>query len=276
MKSNLIIVEGIPGSGKSTTAHFIKEYLESEGITAKLFQEGDSRHPADYESTACLDEDQFNNILERFSEHRETIQEAAEKKGHHYYISYGQLTNVDSSLTDQLASYDVYELNLDTFEEVSYHYWKEFVEKTEFSDEVYIFECCFLQNPFTKFIAMHNAEPKRLENYLKKISSLISPMNPLLIYFYQDNVEQSFHHVYKERSQEWREFFTEYHVNQGYGKANGLKGYLGLVEYLEMRKNQELSILEDLPISRELVENGEGDWEMYYKRIKEAISFRLS
>ncbi|WP_226671918.1 hypothetical protein [Rossellomorea aquimaris] len=271
MKTNLIIVEGIPGSGKSTTAHFIKEYLESEGITAKLFQEGDSRHPADYESTACLHEDQFNDILEAFPEHLKRIWEVAEKKGNHYFIPYRQLTNVDSALVDELASYDVYELNLDTFEDVSYHYWKEFVEQTEFEDEVYIFECCFLQNQLTKYIAMHNAEPKRLADQLQKISKLIAPLNPLLIYLYQEDVDRSFHHVYEERSQEWRQFFTDYHVKQGYGKANGLEGYQGLVEFLEMRRDLEMGILEDLSVKHMLIENGEKDWDAYYEKMKEAM-----
>ncbi|KPL60699.1 hypothetical protein [Rossellomorea vietnamensis] len=272
MNTNLIIIEGIPGSGKSTTANFIKEHLENEGVKVKLFQEGDTSHPADYESTACLNEGQFNNLLEQFPEQQESLKEHAEKKGNHYFISYRNAPDMESSpLFEYLASYDVYELDLDTFEEVAANYWKEFVEQAALGDDVYIFECCFLQNPFTKFIAMHNAEPKRLENYLKKIGSLISPLNPLLIYFYQDDVEQSFHHVYEERSQEWREFFTDYHVNQGYGKANGLKGYQGIVEYLEMRRNLEMKILEELPVRHMLIENGDKDWDTYYEKMKEAI-----
>ncbi|MEI2665402.1 hypothetical protein [Rossellomorea sp. LJF3] len=275
MKSNLIIVEGIPGSGKSTTANFIKEHLEEEGVKVKLFQEGDISHPADYESTACLDEGKFNAILEKYPEHRESIKEYAEKKGDHYFISHRHFLDTDPSLVEYLSSYDVYGLDLDTFEDVSYNYWKEFVEQTAFGDDVYIFECCFLQNPFTKFIAMHNAEPERLENHLKKISSLIAPLNPLLIYFYQENLDQSFRHVYEERSQEWREFFTDYHVNQGYGKENGLKGYQGLVEFLEMRRDLELRILEGLSVRHMLIENGDRDWKRYYERIREAISILI-
>ncbi|MCA1060109.1 hypothetical protein LCL96_14315 [Rossellomorea aquimaris] len=270
MNTNLIIVEGVPGSGKSTTAHFIKDHLEEKGVNVKLFQEGDTSHPADYESTACLNEDQFNDMIERFPEDRKVIEDVAEKKGELYFIRYRNLVNVDSALVDALASKDVYELDLDRFEEVSFDYWEEFVD-TDFGDEVYIFECCFLQNPFTKFIAMHNAEPKRLEDHLKKISSLIFPLNPLLIYFYQEDIGQSFQHVYEERSQEWRDFFTDYHVNQGYGKEIGLKGYQGLVEFLEMRRDLEMRILEGLPIRTVLIENGDKDWDGYYNKITEEI-----
>ena len=118
-----MIVEGIPGSGKSTTAHFMKEHLEKEGFKVKLFQEGDTSHPADYESTACLNEGQFNAILERFPDHRESIKESAKKKGDHYFISYRHFLDTAPSVVECLASYDVYELDLDTFEEVSYKNW---------------------------------------------------------------------------------------------------------------------------------------------------------
>jgi hypothetical protein len=92
----------------------------------------------------------------------------------------------------------------------------------------------------------------------------------LLIYLYQENIDQSFRHVYQERSQDWRDFFTDYHVNQGYGKENGLKGYKGLVEFLEMRRNQELRMIKDLPVKTLLIQNGERDWEGYYETVKEA------
>jgi len=41
----LIIVDGIMGSGKSTTAKFVVDCLEREGISARLIGEGDEDHP---------------------------------------------------------------------------------------------------------------------------------------------------------------------------------------------------------------------------------------
>lgn len=48
MTTNLIIVEGLPGSGKSTTAAMIAEELKKKGKKIVCVDEGAEEHPADY------------------------------------------------------------------------------------------------------------------------------------------------------------------------------------------------------------------------------------
>ncbi len=48
MITNLIIVEGLPGSGKSTTAAMIAEELKKKGKKIVCVDEGAEEHPADY------------------------------------------------------------------------------------------------------------------------------------------------------------------------------------------------------------------------------------
>lgn len=48
MKTNLIIVEGLPGSGKSTTAAMIADELNKKGKKVICIDEGAQEHPADY------------------------------------------------------------------------------------------------------------------------------------------------------------------------------------------------------------------------------------
>lgn len=48
MKTNLIIVEGLPGCGKSTTAGMIARLLEEQGQKVFCVDEGVENHPADY------------------------------------------------------------------------------------------------------------------------------------------------------------------------------------------------------------------------------------
>lgn len=48
MTTNLFIVEGLPGSGKSTTAAMIAEELKKKGKKIVCVDEGAEEHPADY------------------------------------------------------------------------------------------------------------------------------------------------------------------------------------------------------------------------------------
>ncbi|WP_341357596.1 hypothetical protein [Rossellomorea sp. y25] len=275
MNTKLIIIEGIPGSGKTTTATYIKHHLEESGSHVKLYQEGNPGHPADYEFTSCLNHTQFRELLTKYPKEQDLIMKYTKEKEDWYFIQYHELGKEDggnSLIADDLASYDVYELNLETYEKVSYNYWEEFINDTNFGNTVYIFECCFLQNPFTKFIAKHNAGVPRLEHHLSKIGSLINPLNPLLVYLYQDDIRKSFKQVFEERDPGWRDFFTDYHMKNGYGKDKHLTGFNGLVEYLEMRRDEELRLIDSMDMRKLLIKNDEKDWEEYNGLINRELS----
>lgn len=69
MKTNLIIVEGLPGSGKSTTAAMIAEELRAHGERVVCVDEGEPNHPADYAEYDFPDfETERRNILEKWRE----------------------------------------------------------------------------------------------------------------------------------------------------------------------------------------------------------------
>ncbi len=53
MNTKLILVEGIPGSGKSTFARRIAGHYQALGQTVRLYNEGDY-HPADVAWNACI------------------------------------------------------------------------------------------------------------------------------------------------------------------------------------------------------------------------------
>jgi tRNA uridine 5-carbamoylmethylation protein Kti12 len=61
--SRLILVEGIPGSGKTSTANFIQKWLDEHGFANRLFLEGDLDHPADYESVAYFSRPEYAQFL---------------------------------------------------------------------------------------------------------------------------------------------------------------------------------------------------------------------
>ena len=72
-KTNLIIVEGLPGSGKSTTADMIAAELRKRGEKVICVDEGTADHPADYADYDFPDfETERTLILEKWRSFTET------------------------------------------------------------------------------------------------------------------------------------------------------------------------------------------------------------
>lgn len=257
INSKLYIVEGIPGSGKTTTATWLTKVLSEQGKDTHLFLEGNPEHPADYESVACLNENQLYIMEKDFP----FIRNFAEHKEKWFFIPYASLSESNPDLHKALQKFDVYELSVEDFCEVTLLRWQEFAELAEAEDKVYVLECCFLQNPFTFLLAKHNVSEEEIFAQIAKIAKKITKLNPVILYFEQDNIKESLDRVRKERSIEWFEFLTWYYTDQGYGHSRGIKGETGVIHFLEDRKMLEKDCLKRIPIKSLIVNNSNFDWD---------------
>lgn len=78
IKHKLIMVEGLPGSGKTTTSIKIGEYLTQKlssdtEMTVRVYQEGDL-HPTDMAWCACVPMEELETIYRHYPDYREAIE----------------------------------------------------------------------------------------------------------------------------------------------------------------------------------------------------------
>ncbi|MFC7677337.1 hypothetical protein [Paenibacillus sp. GCM10028914] len=275
IKSKIILVEGIPGSGKTSTAKYIKELFDEYKIKSQLFLEGDVNHPADYESAAYLSEIEYKNLLEKYSDIHEYIIKFTEVKGENYIIYYGSMNKEidinDIGINKELNMFDVYNLPLAMHKQLLIDKWKCFYEKVNQTDEVFILENCFLQNPITITLGRDNEPKEMIINYIQTLEDCIKLLNPTIIYFYQDNVEKTISRVIGERPEEWLRHLIYYFTEQGYGKANHLVGMKGVYEVLEIRKTIELEILTKLEMNKMIINNSDFEWNEILKKINKFL-----
>ncbi|OPA73684.1 hypothetical protein BVG16_26680 [Paenibacillus selenitireducens] len=273
--TRLILVEGIPGSGKTSTARYIKDQLDKNGIFNTLFLEGDLNHPADYEFVACLDLDEYEDLKDRYPELIHVIDQYTQVVKQYKLIYYGKLQQLSiethKNLIDELVRFDVYNVSLDRYQELIVERWLNFVRQVQQSHGTVILECCFLQNPLTLMFGRFNQSKLTITDFIKRLEQIILPLNPKLIYFYQDDIRLTIDRVTNERSNEWLRHLIWYFTEQGYGKENGYHGLDGVCKVLKERKEYELDIINQLKIDKLTINNTESNWKAVLLEISDFL-----
>ncbi|MCT1398449.1 hypothetical protein M4D81_05455 [Paenibacillus sp. p3-SID867] len=268
MKTKLIMVEGLPGFGKSTTSRMIYDILTERNMETRLVVEGDVDHPADYEGTSCLTEEEFGRLLQVAGSFKEILIERAAKKGSWNLIPYQKLkneygTSFPDDLYHSLSKQDIYELPLDLNRRLITERWEAFAEQALQEPTVMIFECCFIQNPVTVGMVKYDALDDQVMDYVLGLEKAILGLNPVLLYIEQDSLEYAFRKAIRERPEAWSTGFVHYYTQQVYGKQRGLEGVEGTLEVLEARRRLEYRILDSLGLNKERMNNSYYDQETY-------------
>jgi len=268
--AKLILVEGIPGSGKTSVARFVCDWLESHGQCPRLFLEGDWQHPADFESVACLDDAEYADLRAQFPVQAGFLAQHARQENGEWFFSYRQMQHEHSeqpaAFFESLARFEIYNLPAEKHQRLLLQNWRTFVADALEQDVVYVFECCFLQNPVTTLFAYHNLPAEAVRQHVLALADIVRPLAPKLIYLARRDVGATLEAVCRERPAVWADFVTWYLTGQDYGKARGLSGFDGVIAFYGMRQAFELDVLPALPLSA-LVIADTGDWDIRYANL---------
>lgn len=273
----LVLIEGLPGFGKSTTAQMVYEIFREMGTGAQLFLEGNLEHPADYEGVACLTQAEYDELWRTCDGNPgEVLSAHTTSQDSHYLIEYRKIMNeqqpwLPKEWADALARKDIYELPLAQHRELITAKWKQFTEKALLGTDTYVFDCSFIQNPVTMGIIKHDAAEEYMINYILELEAIIKRLNPMLIVVEQDDLEYAFRKAVHERPEDWSEGFIQYYTTQGYGLRQGHQGIEGTLQVLESRGKLEERIYNRLSIHKTKVNNTLYDLQAYRQVLAERL-----
>lgn len=274
MKSRLILVEGIPGAGKTTTARKIKEKLIEEGKEVILYEEGMS-HPVDMAWNAYLKEDEYNDFIEMCSEMWENskmtvskeelinrIQNQARIEDNHVILAYTRIDFTEEcywSLIDDVASKEICDgrRSLEEFREIHLKRWSRFAKEALINNTIYIFECAFLQNHIFELLGVYEKCDEDIYLYLNNLLKTVKGLNPSIVYIEPTSVENVIIQAANERkspdasSSDWIDEIAEWVSNMNFGKSHKLEGIEGVISFCRERLRIDKLMIDmlDVPVT---------------------------
>jgi hypothetical protein len=282
MENRLILVEGIPGSGKTTISKKIKKHLTDRGLDVVLYNEGDA-HPADMAWNALLSKEEYNKIIEEYKGSEQIIRENSIFEENYVILAYTKLGfhRKQNKLMEFLEAHEIYDgrVSVDIFTEIHLKRWKNFKKEVlHDKNKIVIFECSFLQNHVNELLAIHDKDFNFIKEYLNDLIKTVAELKPKLIYLNQFSIKETIARVAKERVSHnkevyphWIDMCIEYFKNSRYGKRNNLNDFDGLIKYFEKRQEIELQVIDSLAIDKLIVYNKHYD----YENIENAVLMNL-
>lgn len=272
MKNRLILVEGMPGSGKTTISKKIRDYLANKGLEVILYNEGDM-HPADMAWNSLLTREEYNNAINENIEYENIIKANSIFEDEYVIVAYTKLGfhKNENKLMNFLEAHEIYDgrVSIEIFKDIHLKRWTKFRELIEEDkNKIVIFECAFLQNHVNELLAVHEKDLDYIRKYLNELIETVSELNPKLIYLTQLSAKETLTRVSRERVSDnketypdWIEMVIQYFENSNYGKHNNINGFDGLVRYFEQRQAIELEVIKSLPIDNLIINNKNYDYE---------------
>ena len=271
MNSRLILVEGIPGVGKTTTARKIKAKLIEEGKDVILYEEGMS-HPADMAWNACLKEEEYNDFIKKCSKMWEVSKKSISKEelisriqrqtrieDNNVILAYTRIDFPEDcywNLIGDIASKEIRDgrKSLDEFRDIHLRRWSKFAEQALLNDNIYIFECAFLQNHIFELLGVYEKSDEEIYLYLKSLLETVESLSPSIVYIEPSSVEDIIIQAANERKSpegsgpDWIDEVANWVSNMNFGKSHNLKGIEGVFYFCKERLRIDKLMIEKLNV----------------------------
>jgi hypothetical protein len=262
----LVLLEGLPGAGKSTNSGLLNRQFERNGIFSSWIHEMLRLHPVLFFNEACLTYSEYEEWCKSYDSGR-MMDTIALKRGSLVGID---LLKVEWHYQDlfseeairSLKEKDAWNFSLNRYMEAALEKWREFAhEAAKHPEKVYILDSCIFQYQVFCF-QLEDAPKEELFTFIRTLWDIVSDLYPHLVYLYRESIEDQFQHIKKVRGDQFfqsmweRDRHNPYYTNRTYS----VEAYY---EFLRDYDRIVRELFKEAPCPKVSLEITEGEWDKY-------------
>lgn len=235
-------IEGLQGSGKSTLAGKLSEKYPGY----RAVREGDYS-PVELAWCAYVSKEQYEEILQKYSDIRSLIEEKSFEDNGSMIICYTQIITDIPGFHKDLEQYEIYNMRRDPDE------FKRIIldRYRRWNGDEYIFECSLFQNIVEEMILFRCSTDDEIMSFFKEIRQALEGKKYHIIYLKTDDVAANIDIIRKERSDDdgnemWFPLMLGFFDESPFAKKYGVAGEEAMLEHFGHRQDLELRICNEI------------------------------
>ena len=263
--SQLIMLEGMPSTGKTTNSRFIQIQLERSSMKTEWIHEVAMLHPVLFFDEAGMTYEEYDKFIKTYPQTADILNSIAVFRKSTVGIHLPELQwncggKIDDKVYQALLEYDVWNFPIDVYKKFALEKWEYFTRiALENRDKVYIIDSAVFQFQIFTFL-FKNRPYQELQSFIEQIGDIIRPLNPCLLYFYRENTEATIDYLVKDRGISYLEYIWNRDKDQPY-YADKPPGAESFKQFLRDYADMANLLFASLQINKISFEISNGNWE---------------
>jgi len=226
------MLEGLSSTGKTTNARFIHLQLQRHEICSKWIHEIAVPHPVLFFTEAGLTHEEYSLFLTEHPDAEAILADMAVFRESTVGIDLTELQwrydDEDGQRVYQaLLAYEVWNYPTEVYSKFALEKWQHFTsEALKHPEEVYIIDSAIYQYQIYSYLLRNRPFPELL-SFVQKITEIVQPLNPCLIFLRREDTEATIDYLEKIRGTSYLEYIWQRDNDQPYymGRPTGAEGY---------------------------------------------------
>lgn len=230
--SRLILLEGMPSTGKTTNSRFIQIQLERQGIGTEWVHEVAMPHPVLFFDEAGFTHDEYRDFIQEHQAVTDILDKISVVRKNTVSVDLNLIQwyykdRFDPAAYEALLRFDVWKFPIERYELFALDKWRSFAQQVlRDESKVYIVDSAIFQYQIFRYL-FENKPYEELQNLVSQIEDILKPLRPSLLFLHRESAEASIDYLEKDRGISYLEYLYQRDKKRPYyaDKPDGVESF---------------------------------------------------